>query len=309
MNETQIRKQLGLVCHFVDSDEKNVLSNKTVQLGSYRSGKHNEESIYGVYQHNVDSLCDKLPSLLGKLGVGCFRMPSDVFPLWDVVPRSLWDNEHFRGKLGSLGNKLTSMGVRLVTHPGQYCVLSSDDERVVTNTVRELENHSTMMDFLEQPVDQRSAINIHIGKKGGESNFIKNFLRLSDNLKRRLTIENCETSGTVSQLLPISACTGVPILFDSHHHSLNPGDMSIDEAICASLKTWTDNIVPVQHVSNSNPEFADSNLQKRRAHSKWIHSVPKEQQDLVKSSHIVLEMEFKGKNLAIDRSFVDGIWQ
>jgi len=52
-----------------------------------------------------------------------------------------------------------------------------------------------------------------------------NFQRLTPNAKKRLTVENDDvaTSYSITDLLPLHQATGIPLVFDFHHHRFCPG--------------------------------------------------------------------------------------
>jgi UV DNA damage repair endonuclease len=96
------------------------------------------------------------------------------------------------GEAGDLANKY---GQRLTTHPGPFNKLASPKEKVVLSTITDLEIHGKMLDLLKQPRSPHAKINIHVGAAYGDKpmalgNFNRNFERLSDAVKTRLTVEN-----------------------------------------------------------------------------------------------------------------------
>ena len=100
--------------------------------------------------------------------------------------------------------------------------------------------------------------------------------------------------------LPVSAATGVPIVWDSHHHLFNAGGLSLDEAFPIALSTWNaTGCKPLQHLSNTTPGLANGNFVERRKHSDYIHTVPECQLQGLRLGLIDLDIEAKMKNLAI----------
>ena len=55
--------------------------------------------------------------------------------------------------------------------------------------------------------------------------FAKNFRRLSPGAQKRLTVENDDTpnSYSISDLMTLHEETGIPLVFDFHHHKFCPG--------------------------------------------------------------------------------------
>ena len=153
------------------------------------------------------------------------------------------------------------------------------------------------MDRLGAAASTQSAINIHGGKRGSPDRLVKSILALPDNVRSRLTLENDENCWSVKDLMPISAATGVPVLFDSHHHTFNDGGLPGEEAMLAAASTWPQGILPLQHISNTEPGLEGGNFTERRAHSWAIHTIPDYQKNFYNSGKCDIEMECKGKNL------------
>jgi UV DNA damage endonuclease len=297
----------GVCCHWLEEkvhprsgkrEWVNVFDERTLQLGRYRQGKYTDESIKALYTHNVKRLEDMLPKI-HSLGVNLFRISSAMFPLSDQVERSLWDNDEVKRHLKVAGDFIKTHDIRVSTHPGQFCVLSSDSDDVVHKAFVELGIHAWMFDAMGLDCSPRYAINIHGGKSDRATRLIDQIKSLPDNIRRRLTLENCETAYSLVDLLPVHAATGVPITFDSHHHVFNDGDISMEEAYAAAVETWPSGIKPLQHISNTDPSLVGGSFTDRRKHSDMIHYVPEVQLRGLRDDTIDVEVEAKRKNIAV----------
>lgn len=297
---------LGLVCHFVEEKKKkngsieifNKFETKTLQLGSYKRGKYSIDLIKGVYLHNVKKTLEIMPQITSS-GIKLFRLSSNLLPLYDQVPKECWDNPEIKGALSSLGQYVKSNNMRICVHPGQFCVLSSDSDAVVAKSFEELSIHGWLFDQMGLDRSTRYAINIHGGKSDRISRLIDQIKTLPDNVRKRLTLENDETAYSVVDLLRVHQATGVPVCFDSHHYTFNDGNLTFEEAYRASCETWSEGIKPLQHLSNTEPEYANGSFADRRKHSKLIHYVPKLQLQALREDTIDVEIESKYKNIAI----------
>lgn len=293
---------LGLVCHYLTSDSRgkliNAMDEHHLQLGRLRSGKYTIESIRATYLHNVSSLRRMLPTIVAS-GIRHFRVSSSLLPLADQVERSTWDNDVLRRELASVGSYVRANGIRLTTHPGQFCVLSSDDPRVVDNTVAELSIHGWIFDSMGLDRSPLYAINVHGGKRGRLTPLKRAIDLLPDSARRRLTLENDETCYSVTDLVDVHVSTGVPVCFDSHHHVFNDGCLDMDEAYEAACLTWPDGVRPLQHVSSTEPNLANGSFSDRRKHSAMAHHVPEVQIRGLRNGEVDVECEFKMKNIAI----------
>lgn len=207
-----------------------------------------------------------------------YRMSSNIFPWaseYDI--KELPDYEKISQKLAQVGEFARSVGQRLTMHPGPFNKLTSPSERVIKNTVRDLEVHGEIMDMLGQPKTPWAKINIHVGASYNDkpmaiNNFCKNFELLSDSVKGRLTVENDDRDSLYSteELVDeIYSRIGTPIVHDIHHHLFTNRGMSQKEALGLAVSTWGD-IRPVVHYSESRAEeYGDPKI-RPHAHSDMI---------------------------------------
>ena len=304
---------LGICCHFLREETKprsgekfyvNAMEERTLQLGRYRSGKYTPEMIKGTYVNNVKNLATMLPKIR-KYGARLFRISSAMFPLADQVDRELWDNDEVKKWLKVAGEYVLANDMRVTTHPGQFCVLSSDSDSVVEKAFVELGIHGWMFDEMGLDHSPKWAINIHGGKADRSSRLIEQIKSLPDNVRKRLTLENDENSYSVIDLLEVHQATNVPIVFDSHHHVFNDGELTMEEAFEASCQTWSGSVRPLQHISNTEPALANGSMLARRKHSDMIHYVPEPQLKALREDLVDVEVEAKQKNLAVTKMSTD----
>lgn len=304
---------LGICCHFLKEETKprsgekfyvNAMEERTLQLGRYRSGKYTPEMIKGTYVNNVRNLYRMLP-VIRNTGVKLFRISSAMFPLADQVDRELWDSPEVRNYLKLAGDYVLANDMRVTTHPGQFCVLSSDSDSVVEKAFVELGIHGWMFDAMGLDHSPKWAINIHGGKGDRTSRLIEQIKSLPDNVRKRLTLENDENSYSAIDLLEVYQATGTPVVFDSHHHTFNDGDLSMADAHDLTMQTWPTGIRPLQHISNTEPALAGGSVTERRKHSDMIHYVPQPQLQSLRDDTVDVEVEAKQKNLAVFKMATD----
>jgi UV DNA damage endonuclease len=106
--------------------------------------------------------------------------------------------------------------------------------------------------------------------------FIKNFKRCSNSVKKRLTIENDDkaTMYSVKDLMYIHKETGIPIVFDYHHHQFCTGDLTEEQALKLAATTWPKDIGQEVHYSESKALHENNSKLKPQAHSDYINSLP-----------------------------------
>ena len=74
--------------------------------------------------------------------------------------------------------------------------------------------------------------------------------------------------------------------------------MDISTACFETMKTWG-TIKPLQHLSNTEPGMENGSFTERRKHSYNIHYIPEKQKELILENIIDVDVEAKGKNLAV----------
>ena len=231
-----------------------------------------------------------------------FRLSSDMFP---------WASEYgienspyylrIKTVLQACGHYAKTHGIRITSHPGPFNVLVSPNEKVVQNTITDLEIHGKIFDMMGLERSPYNKINIHCNgvygdKKSAMDRFCKNFDRLSDSVRTRLTIENDDKSTmySVKDLMYIHERIGIPIVFDYHHHKFCTGDLSEQEALELALSTWPDGIKPIVHYSESKMLHEENDKLKPQAHSDYINELPN-----LYGNDVDVMVEAKAKELAI----------
>ena len=121
-------------------------------------------------------------------------------------------------------------------HLTTFNVLVSPTDRVVENTITDLEIHGKVFDMMGLSRTPYNKLNIHCNgvygdKKSAMDRFCKNFERLSPAVQGRLTVENDdkESMYSVKDLMYIHERIGIPIVFDYHHHKFCTGGLTEQE--------------------------------------------------------------------------------
>lgn len=230
-----------------------------------------------------------------------FRMSSDIIPWGNSINmEDLRDIAEIKKALKLAGTYANDNDIRLTFHPGPFTILSSPNGIVVNNAIKDLEHHGLVMDLLMQSKSPYNKINIHIGGTYGDKQatletFSRNFQRLSDSVKSRLTIENDDKASqyTVLDLITVHKSCGVPIVFDYHHHECQKDPITQREALGLACSTWG-NIIPVVHYSESKALRENDSSIKIQAHSDYINSLPETYGNVVD-----VMVEAKAKELSI----------
>ena len=283
--------QLGYACINLELAEQGITTNRGMVRKTFL-----EKGIQYASQlalHNVTSLL-KIVEWNVAHNIKVFRVTSELFP-WasEYRLKDLPDFKEIRSILEAVGK----LPIRLSTHPGPFNKLAGRGA-TLDNTIKDLEIHSEIFDFMNLLASHWNKINVHVGGAYGNKQetlkrFAENFKKLSLNLRARLTVENDDKPGlfTVVELKPLHEMIGVPIVFDYFHHKLHPGSLTENEAFLTAYKTWK--VKPIFHYSSSRREKEDPSS-KKEAHSDWAHE---KINNYGKEIDIILETKMKEKSV------------
>jgi UV DNA damage endonuclease len=214
-------------------------------------------------------------------GIKFYRMSSDIFPwMSEYNFQDLPDYNEICYHLDLAGEYATLNDHRLTFHPGPFNVLGSPTESVVDKAIKELNQHSEMMDLMGFMPSHYNKINIHVGGtyggdfEGTANRWCEAFLRLDKNTQARLTLENDDKASmwSVKHLYEyIYSKVEVPIVFDYHHHRFCTGGLSEGEALKLAVSTWK-TAKPVVHLSESRREEQGDVKIKEQAHSDYVYT-------------------------------------
>lgn len=235
-------------------------------------------------------------------GIYFYRLSSAIIPWGDHINLTeLKDYKKIKAELKKAGDFAKLHNIRLNSHPGPFCVLTSPNESVVTNTIADLELHGKIFDMMGLSKTPYNNINIHCNgvygdKQSAMDRFITNFQRCSNSVKKRLTIENDDKASmySVKDLMYIHQKTGIPIVFDYHHHQFCTGDLSEEQALKLAATTWPKGIRQEVHYSESKRLHKNNLKEKPQAHSDYIISLPNTYE-----LDLDVMVEAKAKELAI----------
>jgi UV DNA damage endonuclease len=285
------RPRLGLVC-ITTSDAvryKTVTRKRLLQFDA--DGR--KRMLRELYAANLARLNAALDFCVAS-DLRLYRMTSGLFPFADDEAGS--DVlEEFGEEVAAVGERATALGIRLVLHPDQFVVLSSDSPRTISNSVKILETHARVMDMLRQPRSPWALIEIHGGKGGRAERLVEQIGLLPDAVRARIAFENDEYIYSAEEILDVCRRAGVPMVFDAHHHVVHEGLDSYDHPSVASMveaarATWPVAEWQLVHISNGRDSFRD------RHHSDLVTLMP-----AAYARVPWIEVEAKHKELAIER--------
>ena len=235
-------------------------------------------------------------------GIKLFRLSSTIVPWGDHLDLTqLKDYTEIKSELKKAGDFAKFWGMRVNSHPGPFVVLTSPNEEVVKNAIADLELHGKIFDMMGLSKTNYNNINIHCNgvygdKQSAMDRFIQNFQRLSLSVRKRLTVENDDKGSmySVKDLMYIHKNTGIPIVFDYHHHQFCTGGLTEEEAVKLAATTWPEGIKQEVHYSESKALHEKNPKEKPQAHSVYINALPN-----TYGLDLDIMVEAKGKELAI----------
>jgi len=267
---------LGYACINMHlSETEKITPSRTCRKSTFKEKGLNHIAM--LFEANLDNLL-RILKWNSDNHISLYRMSSDMAPWcseYNLIDLPNWNK--LKHKLAAVGEYARATDQRLSFHPGPYTVLAGTNKKTIKKSIHELEVHGQIMDGLGMPRSRYAKINIHIGgaygdKQSALSRFIKNYHTMSPAIKSRLTLENDDRLSlyTVQDLVEqVFPHTGIPIVFDYHHHSIHPGNDSEEEALIMASKTWGD-IKPTTHYSES--AKIDNPKAVLRAHSKMVEN-------------------------------------
>lgn len=290
---------IGYCCINTELQKKKIFTNRTMTRKTFdlRGLTYVEELIL----KNLDDLLTIL-KWNHEHKIFLFRMSSDMFPWHSEYHLSDLSNFNLiKQKLTKIGQYIIDKEMRVSFHPGPFSVLASENEKVVLNTIKDLDDHSYIMDLMGLPQNNYFPINIHVNttkpnKEAAMTRFCLNFKRLMPSTQKRLVVENDHSPSqySVKDLYNgIYQKLFIPITFDQFHQIHGPQDQSPRDALNLAITTWHYD-KPLTHMSSSR-KLEDPSA-KTIAHADYIY-----EHILVSSLGIPFDtdIEAKSKELAL----------
>jgi len=286
--------RLGLCCQFAREPIKFRTTTATAMLRLPRSEQL--ARIADLCRLNADALLASL-GFCTRQGIGAFRINSQILPLkthpqagyeMSELPRGGEIVERFR----ECGAFAREHGLRLSFHPDQFVVLNSPNPKTLAHSLAELDYQAEVAEWVGA-----DSINLHGGGAYGDKIAALRTLRenidsLPAPVRSRLTLENDHTVFTPSDLLPVCADTGVPLVYDVHHHRCLPDKLSVEVATQRAVTTW--NREPLFHVSSPLEGWRGP---RPARHHDYIDTG--DFPEVWKTMSLTVEVEAKAKELAV----------
>jgi UV DNA damage repair endonuclease len=273
------QKRIGFCCKWIDTvdqldgfkpkDDALLYNNKTTTVAwlNRQTKAVAEQRLWDIMEHNTNATL-RLVQRVGKLApeLRMVRLSSDILPVYSEPTWGyFWTNHDVREavakRLAAVGEAAKRLDVRVSFHPGQFCVLASDRESVISNSIAEFEYHADLarwMGFGSSWHDHGFKINVHISGKGGPASIRATYARLSPEARNLITIENEEYTYGLDACLSLGDI--LPIVFDTHHHWIHSGEYlsPTDDRVKMVKDSWR-GVRPSLHYSVSRESMGLTN--------------------------------------------------
>lgn len=261
--------KLGLVCI---TQSKDVRYRTVTRKRLFELPEDGQRALLGeIYRDNLRTF-DGALAWCEREGIALYRILSSIFPFFDEdIGRAVMGP--LEGAMAAIGQRATDSNIRLVMHPDQFVVLSSDSPGVVANSIKILQMHADIMDLLRQPRSPWALLEIHGGKSDRSDALVERIATLPEAIRTRIGLENDEYSYSAAEIHDVCVRSGVPMVFDAHHHIVHEklssyDDPSVAHMLAQARATWTDPAHQLVHISNGRTSFND------REHADMIDVMP-----------------------------------
>jgi len=220
-----------------------------------------EEKLWEVMKNNIQNthnLVKRVATLKPELRM--VRLTSDMLSCYTHPDWSWFYNQSdvvssIERWMAPIGETARKNDVRLSFHPGQFCVLGSENPNIVEQSIKEFEYHADMARYMGYGKQfQDFKINVHISGKAGPAGVKRAFARLSTEARNCITIENDEISWGIDSSLELA--DDLALVLDLHHNWIHTGEYisANDDRIKKIIDSWR-GVRPVVHYSVSREDY------------------------------------------------------
>jgi UV DNA damage endonuclease len=256
------------------------------------------EHLSGLCYHNALALRAAL-AFCHANAIGSFRITSQFLPL-RTHPKAgyrveqLPESARIIEQLKACGEFARRHAVRTTFHPDQFVVLNSPSSMVCDHAFAELAYQAEVAEWVHADVITIHAGGMYADKTGSLARLRRRIERLAAPIRSRLALENDDTLYAPSDLVPVCMQSGIPFVYDVHHHRCLPDGQSIDEVTVQALKTWDRE--PLMHIASPREGWSGGNP---RMHHDYID--PDDFPGCWRGLTATVEVEAKAKECAVLR--------
>jgi len=318
-------QRIGFACKIQISeskaDPKTNQTGTTIKWLSSQTPERARERLWDLMRNNIQAFSNQIEWVGAKPpNQRMFRITSDLLCAYshdDYMPFYFQPDvvAFLESNLSKIGERARALDIKLSFHPGQFCVLASEQDHVIENSITEFEYHCDIIRYMGYGKQfQDFKCNVHVGGKRGPQGIKAALKRMSPEARNCLTIENAEfTWGLDASLELVDTCA---LVLDIHHSWINTGEyISADSNdFKRVVESWR-GVRPTIHYSVSREDVlidhdpgvkpdlkvlktAGYTAAKLRAHSEYYWNTAVNEYALTFLPHADIMCEAKQKNLA-----------
>ena len=315
----------------VNAKDRDINGRSTTMRWLRENADQAEQRQWDIMNHNARAALrmvervGSLPEHLRMVRLGSEMLQGYTEPSWIDWWQQSDIQRHLETIFAPVGARARELGVRLSFHPGQFCVLASENDGIVERSILEFEYHADMARWMGYGAtwhDHGFKINVHLSGKGGPEKFLRSLGKLSPEARNLITIENDEISNGLD--LTLLVADHVALVLDIHHHWVKTGEYisPTDSRVQRVVESWrgtrpamhysvSREDILVDHDTRVRPDLAGllargHKKQQLRAHSDFYWNSAVNEWAGSFSPQFDIQCEAKGKNLARD-GFVESI--
>ena len=283
-------RHLGFACVLADGS---LSTNHTFRLANLSPGRLAEAA-----HQNLDDL-ERILTIMAEGPLRLFRLGGSTIPLASHESLDFDWKPLVAGRLRAIGRLFAPKGFRFSSHPGQYTILNATDPGIVHRALGELRYACDLLDLMD--LDDSHKVVIHGGgiygdREAATARLAQALHDLPEQICRRVVLENDERLFSLAQILNVAERGGVPVVFDLHHHQINPGEGELSELLPRVWATWGD-CLPKIHMSSQKPDARVG------AHDDLLHEADLETMLRVIPFDTDVMVESKGKDIAATHAY------
>lgn len=239
-----------------------VTSSSKVTYTYYQKLTTKEEKLNKLKKVSYSNIMDlkKILEYNIKNNIHFYRITSSLIPL-ATHPEVDWNyRKIFSVDFKAIGNIIKEHNMRVDTHPDQFNVINSIDDKVVENTKRNLWFHVNLFEDIGYPLGKMV---LHIGgatggKETALKRFEKNFNKYPKEIISKIILENDDKTFTAKETLQLCKNLAVPMVLDVHHHICNNDGNNIEKILPDIIATWEGQKLPPKfHFSSPKEHLKD----------------------------------------------------
>lgn len=245
------------------------------------------EKLLPATLHNLQIAYDNIKYCADNQ-IKSYRISSEIIPFHEFWE---WEAEGILERLKMIKTQAWYYNIELITHPDQFTVINSPDPDVVANSIKILEHHYKLCQYLGIKHIILHTGGVYGDKDSAMTRFIDNYLELPEETQSLIRLENCHNYDFNDVKLVSDLC-GVELCYDLHHERVINGELPSSTHMLNILRGKP----RIVHISSGKKHSCD------KSHADFISATDaKLYKEILHDYDGVVEVEAKAKDLAIEK--------